>query len=56
MNPYNEQVSAPNLASPKEHVCESDGAIYTSNPPQLKCRICGQFKRIDPAPPITWVN
>lgn len=31
----------------KNMKCEhqSDGAIYTSNPPQNKCRICGEFYR-----------
>lgn len=24
---------------------ESDGLIYTSNPPQNKCKLCGQFYR-----------
>jgi hypothetical protein len=24
---------------------ESDGLIYTSNPPQNKCEICGEFYR-----------
>lgn len=25
------------------HVCVSDGAIYTSNPPQHKSKICGKY-------------
>jgi hypothetical protein len=30
-----------------EHPCkhESDGSIYTSNPPQNKCKKCGEFYR-----------
>lgn len=29
---------------PHEHV--SDGMIYTSNPPKVKCAICGEFKTL----------
>lgn len=25
------------------HIHESDGNIYTSNPPQSKCKTCGKF-------------
>lgn len=39
-----------------EHVCESDGIMYMSNPPQIKCRICGRFKTLQPATPITWTS
>lgn len=28
-----------------EHVHESDGMSYLSNPPQSKCKTCGQFYR-----------
>lgn len=36
------------------HIHESDGAVYMSNPPQYRCKICGQFRIIQTAPPITW--
>jgi hypothetical protein len=26
-----------------EHVHESDGLLYTSNPPKSKCKLCGEF-------------
>lgn len=29
----------------KNHKHESDGSIYCSNPPQNKCKICGDFYR-----------
>ena len=28
------------------HVCQSDGMVYTSYPPQLRCKICGKFEFI----------
>ncbi len=28
-----------------EHIHESDGLMYMSHPPQMKCKICGQFYR-----------
>ncbi len=30
----------------KPHVCESDGLMYTSNPPQWRCKICGKFEYV----------
>lgn len=28
------------------HVHESDGLLYTTYPPQVKCRICGELKMV----------
>ena len=25
------------------HECVPDGALYLSNPPQLRCKICGKY-------------
>ena len=33
----------------KPHVCESDGIVYTSNPPQWKCKVCGKFEYVHKA-------
>lgn len=30
----------------RKKLCESDGVIYTSNPPKCKCKHCGRFWRI----------
>ena len=31
--------------------CESDGLVYTSMPPQFKCKNCGKFWRQGEPPP-----
>lgn len=29
-----------------DHKCVSDGMVYTSYPPQYKCKICGRYAYI----------
>jgi len=39
------------------HIHEADGLVYTSYPPQWKCKICGEFKKcyeLNERPKTTW--
>lgn len=58
MNPYEQTEGVrPELkVQMQAHTCESDGMVYTSNPPQMKCKHCGVFKRMEESKPITWNN
>jgi len=39
----NEIIEVVNALEEKQHTHKSDGWVYTSNPPQYKCKTCGAF-------------
>lgn len=41
MEEYKQKIELPKI---EPHICQSDGAVYTSYPPQWRCKICGKFE------------
>ncbi len=39
-----EKINNIKLPKIKSHICESDGLVYTSYPPQWRCKTCGKFE------------